>query len=830
MYYIAFKIHKKNVIFLKWILYVLLFFHFVYGVEQLTDIQTSQNQNSATLFYDSKEQQVLPTFSDTKKEDSKDIKQTMSESEKRENEKNLQTGVSKKDTDFSKLFELLGEEIEHYDNYMVVRGNAILKNKEAYIIADEIIYNPELKQARLMGNVRIYKGDTLSVIAKQATVYLNSDFSIIRPFYIQDTDTGIWTHAESASSQKSIYRFADSMVSGCSFVSPAWRIDSSKGAYDKEKNTLALWNPRIYIGDVPVFYLPYLKVSLENKRTSGILYPTLGSSSTDGFTYIQPYYVALQNFWDMTISPQVRTSRGAGANFEFRAIDSSNDKYMLHLKYFYNNDEYMQKLNLLNQHVYGFDFKHSKRNVIQKYFGAKTKLDNAMFFDLAFMNDIDYMRLDDVRYFLNQTSYISKANLYAQTDNHYFGLNLRYYLNLYTQNNSTTFQNLPNIQYHKYMGSLFVKELLYSLDYKMQYAYRDSGYSYLSNELSIPIGMQFSFLNKYFSIGAWLNVFAGNTYATNTKDTIIYTAPNTSIAMQENMGNYANLNYRISVNSDIGRRYGNFFHSMQTAVLFNAPVDRVVFTNGILSPEILKTYTQLPVGVLDAIQNGANIWNPQNFGNIYQMIRRLDLSMSNYIYNRNGAEIFYWKLSQSFNFDDTISPLRIPMENKFGTTPLPGLSLNLSLFYSWFYSNFTEIGVNASYTKGAYAASISYFLKRDDAAWSIDPTTLTYKPIDSSNYLSASLRGDLGYFGLVADLGYDFRTQNIVNMGVGVYKDIKCFGIGLKAGSNRTPMLSQGNTISVIDNIYVKAEFRFVPLTTFGYTYRLRPVIEQQNR
>ncbi len=84
-------------------------------------------------------------------------------------------------------------------------------------------------------------------------------------------DTGIWTHAESASSQKSIYRFADSMVSGCSFVSPAWRIDSSKGAYDKEKNTLALWNPRIYIGDVPVFYLPYLKVSLENKSPNACI-------------------------------------------------------------------------------------------------------------------------------------------------------------------------------------------------------------------------------------------------------------------------------------------------------------------------------------------------------------------------------------------------------------------------------------------------------------------------------------------------------------------------------------------------------------------------------
>lgn len=782
---------------------------------------------SSTFIYDSGNQKLVPTLPEQNQTDSKEVKQTLSDSEQEQMGKNLQTGVSKRDTDYTKLFELLGEHIEHYDNYMVVRGNAILKNKEAYIIADEIIYNPEFKQARLLGNVRIYKGNALSMIAKQATIYLNSNFSIIRPFYIQDTDTGIWTKADSASSQKSIYRFADSMVSGCSYVGPAWRINASKGAYDKEKNTLALWNPRIYIGDVPVFYFPYLKVSLENKRTSGFLYPTLGSSSTDGFTYIQPYYIALQDFWDMTISPQIRTTRGVGANFEFRAIDNSNDKYIFHLKYFFNSDSYVKQLNLLHSHIYGFDFKHSKRNVIQKYFGAKTDLDNAMYFDMAFMNDIDYMRLDDVRYYLNQTSYISRANLYAQTDNNYVGMNLRYYLNLYTSNNATTFQNLPNIQYHKYMGMLFLKELLYSFDYKMQYGFRESGYNYLSNEISLPIGMQFSVLNKYFSIGAWLNFFAGNVLALNTNDTTIYTTPNTATSMQNAVGNYANLNYKISVNSDIGRKYGNFFHSMQTSILFNAPVDRAVFTNGILNPQILSTYAQLPTSTLDFIQSGANIWNPQIFSNIYQMIRRLDLTISNYIYNSKGAEIFYWRLIQSFNFDDPVSSLRIPMENKIGTTPIDGLNFNISFFYSWFYANFTELGVNASYTKGPYAASISYYLKRDDAVWSIDPVTLTYRPVDSSNYLSASLRGDLGYFGIVGDLGYDFRTNNIVNVGVGIYKDIKCFGIGLKAGSNRTPVLSQGNTISVIDNIYVKAEFKFVPLTTFGYTYRLRPDIEQ---
>lgn len=781
-----------------------------------------------TFYYDSKNAKLSPTFPQQSLTNEEKPKETLSENEKEEMTKGLKTGIEKRDTDHSKLFELLGKEILHFDNFMIVKGNAILKNKEVYIIADEITYNPTLKQARIKGNVKIYKGNTLSIYTQQATIYLNINFSIVRPFYIQDTQTGIWTNAESANQQQSIYRFASSMVSGCSYTSPAWRIDSSRGHYNQNNNTLTLWHPKIYIGDIPVFYIPYLKMSLENKRTSGIIYPTLGSSGTDGFTYIQPYYIAPQSFWDITISPQVRTSRGGGANFEFRAIDKYEDKYILHFKYFYNSDDYVNRLNLLNQHIYGFDFKHSKRNVIQKYFGAKTEIDNGMFFDLAFMNDIDYMRLDDVRFFFNTPSYISKINFYTQTNNHYVGMNLRYYLNLYSPNNTTTLHNLPNIQYHKYTSSLFIKELLYSFDYQMKHASRQDGYTYLANEISLPIGMQFSFLNKYFSIGAWLNVFAGNIFAMNTQNTLIYRNTQTAEFMNERVGNYANLNYRISLNSDIGRRYNNFFHSMQTSIIFNSPVNRAIYVDGIISPEILQSFNGLNNTILANIQNGANIWNPSDFSNIYQATRRLELSMSNFFYNRHGKEIFYWKILQTINFDDAQSPFRIPMENKIGTSPIDGLYLSASFFYSWFYNGITELALNGSYTKGSYAASISYYLKRDDALWTLDPLTLLYRSIDSSNYLSASFRGDLGYFGMVADIAYDFRSKNIVNIGLGIYKDIKCFGIGIKAGSNRTPMLSQGNTISIIDNVYVKVEFKFVPLTTFGYTYRLRPIIEER--
>lgn len=746
--------------------------------------------------------------------------------DEKELNKKRKLALEKRDSDSSKVFEILGKNVVSHSDYMLVEGQALLKHREGYVLADRIYYYPGRKQVRAIGNVRVYRGNQLSLYAKQANFYLNTNLSIIKPFYIQENSTGIWTNADSASHHKNVYRFAKSMVSSCSYVSPAWRIVASRGHYNQESNMLALWHPRIYIGDIPIFYSPYLRFSLENDRTSGLLYPTVGSSSTDGIVYIQPIYLAFQSFWDITLSPQIRTSRGYGVNFQFRAVDSSSDKYVLGVRYFYNNNEYVKKLDLLNQHIYGFDFRHSKRNVVQKYFGLNTKLDNAMYFDIVHMNDLDYMRLDSLRYAINSSFYTSRANLYAQTDSHYFGINLRYYLSLNNVNNYTTFQNLPNLQYHKYLDTLIRDEIMYSIDYKLKNASRTIGYSYLSNEISVPIGVQISLLNKYISLGAWLRAYAGNIYAYNTSGTGIYTAENKLEPMQQSFGNYINLNYKISLNSDIGRRYKNFFHSMQSSIVFYSPIDAAFFSNGIVSKNILNTFDSLGHEVKDAIQNGQNVWDPTYFNNLYDLRTRMELNISNYFYNNKGRELFYWRMNQIINFSDKQSFFKLPMENKIGTSPIDGLYLNFSFFYSWFYNGFTELALSATYSKERYAASISYYLKRDDAEWSIDPNTLSYRPIDSSNYLSVSLRGDLGYFGVVGNMSYDFKSNILVNLGIGVYKDIRCFGIGIKAGTERTPILIQNNQINVINNIYAKVEFKFVPITKFGYTYRLQPFVE----
>ncbi len=64
-----------------------------------------------------------------------------------------------------------------------------------------------------------------------------------------------------------------------------------------------MWNPKIYVGDIPVLYLPYIFMSTSNKRTTGFLYPEFGTSNLDGFIYLQPFYLAPKNYMGYDLYP-----------------------------------------------------------------------------------------------------------------------------------------------------------------------------------------------------------------------------------------------------------------------------------------------------------------------------------------------------------------------------------------------------------------------------------------------------------------------------------------------------------------------------------------------
>ena len=100
------------------------------------------------------------------------------------------------------------------------------------------------------------------------------------------------------------------------------RADSIKVKPDETRGVAR--NAVFYVQDIPIFYLPYYSFPVTDARETGLLFPQVGSSSSTGFAYEQPYYLNLDQQYDATITPRYMTKRGLQLKTEFRYLTEQN--------------------------------------------------------------------------------------------------------------------------------------------------------------------------------------------------------------------------------------------------------------------------------------------------------------------------------------------------------------------------------------------------------------------------------------------------------------------------------------------------------------------------
>lgn len=124
----------------------------------------------------------------------------------------------------------------------------------------------------------------------------------------------------------------------CPLGNNDWRIQASEINLGQAGNLGQAYNTRIYVKDVPVFYLPYFAFPVTSARQSGLLFPKLSSSSENGIDYTQPYYWNIAPNYDATISPRLLTNRGLMLDTEFRYL-SELSQGQIRLEFLPNDDE-----------------------------------------------------------------------------------------------------------------------------------------------------------------------------------------------------------------------------------------------------------------------------------------------------------------------------------------------------------------------------------------------------------------------------------------------------------------------------------------------------------
>ena len=107
---------------------------------------------------------------------------------------------------------------------------------------------------------------------------------------------------------------------------PAWSISANEVKHKKDKKRIEYKKAWLEIYDVPIAYFPYFfHPDPTVERQSGFLFPDFINSSNLGFSTQIPYYKAIGNDKDMTISPRIYTNNNLFIQNEYRqAFEKSN--------------------------------------------------------------------------------------------------------------------------------------------------------------------------------------------------------------------------------------------------------------------------------------------------------------------------------------------------------------------------------------------------------------------------------------------------------------------------------------------------------------------------
>jgi len=194
------------------------------------------------------------------------------------------------------------------DDTIVATGNVEILVDGSRLKAAKITYDATTDRLIIQGPITLQQGDNLLFLASSAELdgdlengfMLGARLILARRLQIAaaeiDRVDGRFTRLSStiASSCK---------ISSCSLV-PLWQIRAKQIIHDAERQQLFFENAQLRVYDIPVFFLPRLRIPDPTlKRSTGFLIPSYRTSSRLGTGVRLPYFVAINDYSDVTITP-----------------------------------------------------------------------------------------------------------------------------------------------------------------------------------------------------------------------------------------------------------------------------------------------------------------------------------------------------------------------------------------------------------------------------------------------------------------------------------------------------------------------------------------------
>ncbi len=205
----------------------------------------------------------------------------------------------------------------------------------------------EISEAR--GNVEITRADQR--LRTEYLQFVPDTDTVLMPQRLEYADSQVWINAESAqysfTDETGLFSMIDYGLTGstangsaasmeimpgqrsiltaldfttCPGEKPDWALKANRMEFHHDEGYGEAHHARLEFKGVPIMYAPWFTFPIDDRRKSGLLYPSFSNTNDNGLEFGVPYYWNIAPNMDAIIEPRYFTDRGFMLTTEYRFL------------------------------------------------------------------------------------------------------------------------------------------------------------------------------------------------------------------------------------------------------------------------------------------------------------------------------------------------------------------------------------------------------------------------------------------------------------------------------------------------------------------------------
>ncbi|MFN6952878.1 MAG: LPS-assembly protein LptD, partial [Albidovulum sp.] len=208
-------------------------------------------------------------------------------------------------------------------NLLTAEGAVEVFYRGARLTARRIVYDGATERLTIEGPITLTDGTGTVILADQAELSRDLTDGVLRSARMVLDEQLQIAATEIARSSGRFTRASRVVASSCqvcpSNPTPLWEIRASRVVHDQTERQLYFDHAQFRVAGLPVFYAPRLRMPDPTlKRATGFLMPRSRTTTALGPGLKLPYFIAIGDSRDLTVTPYLSASRTRTLEFRYR--------------------------------------------------------------------------------------------------------------------------------------------------------------------------------------------------------------------------------------------------------------------------------------------------------------------------------------------------------------------------------------------------------------------------------------------------------------------------------------------------------------------------------